>query len=508
MPRLKNLSTKLGLGAASIVLTTLLAAGFLISGMTKISQELLVTQLADTQIKNFSALASQIDVFAISSANAGIQTEAEREASFARFRVPVDRTFNTIKEILEASVEAAEGLGEDEQARRATQSLTVARMEAQFASLWSGLSRRQLNEDGILLQLNVFSTQMTPLLTNAIGEEQRRRDNAIREVEDLKARLNLYAQLIVLAAVLILLFYYFGLVRPQFKRLQALQNAAREIGQENFATRLPDTQDDEIGRVMIETNAMSEKLAEQREAISRDAQRLKDIIADRTKELQTANDALEQRDIDRRRFFADISHEMRTPLTVILTEAELAGAGDGDAAFGVIQNRAKRLSRRIDDLLRVARSETGQISLEADRFSLDGAARDAIEEMRNRVERVGMELEANLDPVLAQGDKNWMRQIIGGFIDNSARHSGGGLITVSTKRVGEASVVEVRDTGKGFSDPDAVFERFSKDEESPGFGIGLALAKWVVEQQDGTIKISDDLKSVIVELPGSVEGAA
>jgi len=166
------------------------------------------------------------------------------------------------------------------------------------------------------------------------------------------------------------------------------------------------------------------------------------------------------------------------------------------------------LSRRIDDLLRVARSETGQISLERETFSLDGAARDAIEEMQNRVERAGMKLEAHLDTVEATGDKNWVRQIIGGFIDNSLRHSGGDLITVTSRLDGALSVVEVRDTGKGFPDPESVFERFAKDQESQGFGIGLALAKWVVDKQSGSIRISEDRNSVIVELPSSVKGAA
>lgn len=505
MPRLQNLSTKLGLGAASIVFTTLLAAGFLIYGMTQISRELVVTQLAEKQINNFSALASQIDVFAITSANAGTLDPEERQAAYERFRTPVDRTFDTIKDTLAASVDAAIDLGEDEQAQRATQSLIVARMEAQFQSLWSALSVDQTDSDGVMQHLNVFSTQMTPLLGNAFGEEQRRRDNAIVAVDRLKSRLSLYAKIIVFCSITMLAFYYFGLIRPQFSRLSALQEAAREIGQENFTVRLPEEQNDEIGRVMAETNAMSQRLSEQRNKINRDAQRLKEIISERTSELEAANAALEQRDMDRRRFFADISHEMRTPLTVILTEAELAGADDADhsAAFGVIQNRAKRLGRRVDDLLRIARSETGQISVEKEAFSLEMVARTAIEEMESRIKRAGMRVETNLLPSDAFGDGNWTRQIISGLIDNAIRHSGGDTIWISTSTSNGRSIVEVRDNGRGFPDASSVFERFSKAESSPGFGIGLALAKWVVEQQGGSIRVADDLYSVVVELPST-----
>lgn len=491
------------------MLTTFLAAGFLIYGLSQVTRELHVTQLAETQIKSFSALASQIDVFAIKSVNAGPTTEAESESALTAFREPVARTFEVIRKTLAESVDAARDLGDDEQARRATQSITVARMEAQFKNLSTSLETAMSSPDAVMSQLSAFSTQFTPLLTNAIGEEQRRRDQAIKSINATRDRLSLYATMIVLTSVSLLLLYYFGLVRPQFSRLTALQFAAREIGQENFKINLPKGPDDEIGRVISETNAMTFKLNERRDAINADWDRLREIIAERTAELRTANAALAQRDIDRRRFFADISHEMRTPLTVILTEAELAAAEHRDSApaFDIIRNRAQRLSRRVDDLLRIARSDTGQISLDSKAFALDQAAKIAIDEMQSRVSCADMELRTNLGPATAFGDPNWTRQIITGLIDNCVRHSGGDQITVSVTSGDTLSTVEVGDNGKGFDYGATPFERFTKDDASPGFGIGLALAKWVVEKQNGAIRVAEDRKSVIVQLPISADGA-
>ena len=509
MPRLRNLSTKLGLSAASIVLTTLLAVGFLIFGLGQVSRELQVAEMAETQIENYSALAAQIDAFAISSMTDTAPSAGERAARLAKFRDPVDRIFAAIRDTLSTSVAAALDLGSDEQTSRATQGLTVARMEAQFSHLFARISAEQGGAESIMLHLNAFSTQMTPLLTGAIGEEKRRRDLALSEIRMLRSRLNLYGILIAVGSVCLLIGYYFGLIRPQFLRLSRLEFATRQIGHEDFAIDLPAARDDEIGRIVTEIKATSAKLSARRDAINIDQQRLKDVIDARTIELQKANAALKRRDLDRRRFFADISHEMRTPLTVILTEAELAQSADTQTAtaFDVIRNRVLRLNRRVDDLLRIAQSDTGHISLDKQVFSLDQAAREAIDETETQVRRAGMTIDRDLRHADAFGDPNWTRQIIAGLIDNAVRHSGGDRIAVEIATAKKTSRVTVRDNGSGFRENAVPFERFAKNETSAGFGIGLSLAKWIVEKQGGLIQIGDDDKSVVVTLPSlAVEG--
>ena len=325
----------------------------------------------------------------------------------------------------------------------------------------------------------------------------------------LRSRLNLYGILIAAGSVCLLIGYYFALIRPQFSRLSLLETATRQIGQENFDIDLPAARDDEIGRIVTEIEATSANLSARRDAINIDQQRLKDVIDARTIELQKANAALERRDLDRRRFFADISHEMRTPLTVILTEAELAQTSDAQSktAFDVIRNRVLRLNRRVDDLLRIAQSDTGHISLDKGVFSLDQAAQEAIDETETQVRRAGMKIDQNLPRADAFGDPNWTRQIIAGLIDNAVRHSGGDRIAVEIATAKGTSQVSVRDNGSGFRENAVPFERFAKNETSAGFGIGLSLAKWIVERQGGLIQIGDDDKSVVVTLPSSASAS-
>ena len=130
---------------------------------------------------------------------------------------------------------------------------------------------------------------------------------------------------------------------------------------------------------------MAGRLARREGRLAADRAALEDTVAARTADLRAANERLEMVDRSRRRFFADVSHELRTPLTVILGECEIAalspappcadpalsGALDRDrAAFAVIRRRAFRLQRRVEDMLRVARSETGTIELESKTVAL------------------------------------------------------------------------------------------------------------------------------------------
>ena len=170
---------------------------------------------------------------------------------------------------------------------------------------------------------------------------------------------------IALGAALLLAGYYLGLVRPLLGRLDRVARAAEAVGAGAFDRAPPVDRRDELGLVFAQINRMAARLGRARRALERDRARLEATVAERTAALSAANARLEAIDAERRRLFADVGHELRTPLTVILAETELAAAAGpvGEAelreALEVIGARARRLNRRIDDLLRVARSESG-----------------------------------------------------------------------------------------------------------------------------------------------------
>jgi len=228
--------------------------------------------------------------------------------------------------------------------------------------------------------------------------------------------------------------------------------------------------------------------------LARDRARLESTVAARTAELSRANLRLSQADSQRRRFFADVGHELRTPLTVILGEAEL-GLRQADeplrSSLGTIQSRALRLFRRIEDLLRIARSESGQLELEREPVDFGAAVRAALADVTPLLGRAGVEARVEPPGMTVTGDADWLRQVFAGLLENAAKYAGRGASVAIGGRVADGmAVVEVVDTGPGLLPErlEAVFNRFGRgDVPAPGFGVGLALARWVVEAHGGSL---------------------
>ncbi len=499
MLRRISLKARLGLGAGLLGLATLLTAAMLVAGMTQVSQRLEAALAAETRLEHYAALSTQVSTFIVVAAEViqrGLPAET-RAMRLDRVSDTIRQSFVKLRTGLDAEVAGAQPLGLDAQSRRATQSLAIARMEALFENARDGLLSGSGSHDRLRAYLDTFASGVEPLLAESVNEEKRLRTEILAGIDELRRRLTLAALAIALTALLLSGWFYFGLVQPQFRRLNALREAARRIGREEFGIALPDAQQDEIGRLYSETNRTAQALTARQAAVAADRAQLNDTIRRKTEQLRAANARLERIDIDRRRLFADISHELRTPLTVILMEAQLGykGAPDPKAAFAIIESRAIRLNRRIDDLLRVARSETGQLALDTARVDLGIVTQEAVEETAAEIANAGMVLaDPSPSSHLATGDRNWIRQVIAGLIRNAIRHArAGGAVSVSLRVDGDAGVISVIDNGPGI-DPDEqahIFDRFAQGAQgaAQGFGLGLALARWVIEAQGGEIAL-------------------
>ncbi|MEQ8916764.1 MAG: HAMP domain-containing sensor histidine kinase [Silicimonas sp.] len=511
----ESLKAKLGIGAALLGGVTLVLAAILYLGMTRVADRLEAALATETRIARYSTLSREASTFIVI-ATETVQTERPPEVRADRLEpvsAAIARTFTLLRSDLEKAVEEARALGLDAQSRQATQSLGLARMEALLENTLRALRGPERDRDRLRAYIDSFASGFDPLLNQAVNTEIILRNEVLAGIERLRARLSRIAIATGIVSLLLVAGFYLLLIRPQFRRLDRLRRAAREIGQENFAVALPGGGRDEIGLLYAETDRMARALAERRDAVQAEWDRLNETIAQRTEALRAANTRLEEIDENRRRFFADISHELRTPLTVILMEAQIGRQGGEGAAqaFATIEARAARLNRRIDDLLRVARSETGQLALDPVVVPLERIAAEAVEEVQAEIDTAGLSLEvAEIPAVSVTCDPNWARQVIVGLVRNAIAHAReGGALRLAAEVDAQGAGLSLTDNGPGIA-PDAqarVFERFEQAGRGrgQGFGIGLALAKWVVEAQGGQIALLSPVprEAAIGDAPGT-----
>jgi two-component system, OmpR family, sensor kinase len=202
-----------------------------------------------------------------------------------------------------------------------------------------------------------------------------------------------------------------------------------------------------------------------------------------------------------RRFVADASHEMRTPLASIraTAEAALSGASDQRSALETIAVETERMSTLTDDLLTLARSETGSIDGARTRIDLSVLTAEAVETVRRAHPDLGERLSVVLEPdLLVEADEREIARIVENLVDNAVRY--GGLEPVQVRTAGQdgSAIVEVVDRGPGISavDIDRVFEPFfrvrSDAAAAPGTGLGLAIVAELARRNGGAVTVESE----------------
>lgn len=201
-----------------------------------------------------------------------------------------------------------------------------------------------------------------------------------------------------------------------------------------------------------------------------------------------------------RRFLADVSHELRTPLTVIKGEVGLMRLTNelDEESLRSIEKEVDRLSRLVGDLLLLAQAESGQLPLELKPVELDSVLLDVLQQMTVISSgKVNLRL-IEIDQVSVLGDRDRLKQVILNLVANAVNYTpaGGEVRLFLTKKEGRACLI-VEDTGPGISPEDLphIFDRFYRGDrsrkrtESSGFGLGLSIAKWIVERHGGKIEV-------------------
>ena len=206
------------------------------------------------------------------------------------------------------------------------------------------------------------------------------------------------------------------------------------------------------------------------------------------------------------RFTADASHELRTPVTVILTQAQVALSRERSAAeyretLEACQRAAQRMRCLSESLLELARLDAGEEAMKRERFDLARTARESAELLRPLAEDSGVQIHCELSATECVGDSDRISQVITNLLSNAIHYNRqGGEVRLTSNAANGSVTLHVSDTGPGIAAEDVphLFERFYRADKSRArangrTGLGLAICKAIVDAHGGTIRVQSEV---------------
>lgn len=269
----------------------------------------------------------------------------------------------------------------------------------------------------------------------------------------------------VFAALVVTLFVSRWLVVP----LSLLARSAKQVSMGDFSVRVGFKADDELGKL---------------------CQNFDDMTV-----------SLEKNEMTRKQWVADISHEMRTPLSVL--KAQLEAMEDGIRSptaenLGLLKRNVDSLSFIINDLYELSLTDLGELSLHKDSFSLNEVLLEVLNEFDAKLKQKSFTICRNIDTgqnIEIYADKNRIKQIVSNLLENCCRYTDdGGKVSVSLLVSGEFCIIEIEDSAPGLDQAsmDRIFDRLyrvetSRNRKTGGSGLGLSICKGITEAHRGTI---------------------
>ncbi len=217
-----------------------------------------------------------------------------------------------------------------------------------------------------------------------------------------------------------------------------------------------------------------------------------------------------------RRFVADASHELRTPVAVLRARAETIARDSNELSpetrdeLAKLRSDAGELASLLGELLDLARLDAGQAALRSEPIAVGELAQDIVEQMTSLAHERGIELTARGAETFARGDLARMRQVLRVLIDNALAHTErGGRVLVEASHAGARALVSVTDNGEGIAPEHLphIFERFYRADAARskgGAGLGLAIASELVRLMNGELRVESERgkrTTFVVELP-------
>ena len=271
------------------------------------------------------------------------------------------------------------------------------------------------------------------------------------------------------------------LTRP----LRELTTATKAVAAGDLDQKVPVRSKDELGELADSFNVMSAELSH--------AQQL------------------------RRQMTADIAHELRTPISIIIGHTDAIDEGvlpPSKETFDIIRDEAGRLERMVEDLRMLSRVDAGELHLDKSPIDIQPLLEQVVKSHHHAAARCDIKLSTECEPDMAKiyVDTDRISMVLGNLLNNAIRYTPeGGRITLTAQSKGDDAEIIVTDNGSGIPEDEItrVFDRFYRIEKSRyrddgGSGLGLAIAKSIVEQHDGKILVESVVgegTSFIVLLP-------
>ena len=283
------------------------------------------------------------------------------------------------------------------------------------------------------------------------------------------------------AALLVALILVLIVSRSVTKPLTQLAGAAEDIAGGNYSRRVGIRGPDEIGHLGVAFDRMAE--------------------------------AVERARSTQREFLANVSHELKTPLTSLigfsqaLTDGSLKTDDEKTRAATIVHEESERVLRMSQELLDLARVEAGTVSFHTTAVDLAAQLRQELDIVRPRAAAAGLSLEADipagLPPVAADPER--LHQVLDNLLDNAVKYAPrGSSVRISASSNGAAvDTVVANATGDHRPDPERIFERFyradaSRSAAAGGVGLGLAISRELVAAMKGTLRAELDGGSTLL----------
>ncbi len=299
---------------------------------------------------------------------------------------------------------------------------------------------------------------------------------AADSIADAKNLMKNIVQIYIIAAIvpLVLMFIAFWFMTYRLtKPLRLMSSAAKAMAKGDFSRRIPVTTDDEIGQLAVSFNQMTNSLARLEEA--------------------------------RKSFIANVSHELKTPMTTIggFIDGIIDGTIDDEKQgyyLNIVHDEIKRLSRMVESMLNLSKLEANQAEIKKEPFDFKEQVLGIVISQEQRIEQKNIEIIGldTLPDVTVNADKDLIYRVVYNLVDNAIKFTDeGGKIKFETKYDAKNLYFKIENTGKGIPQNELpyVFERFYKADKSRSVnkestGLGLYIAKTIIKNHGGKISVT------------------